>query len=244
MNEKTEPFVSVIIATYNRYKYLLNAIQSVKTQKYSNIEIIVVNDNSTEKEYYTHDWENEKVTMIHLNRNSNDLFGFPCAGYVRNQGIAVAKGKYIAFIDDDDIWFDNKISLQITSMISSGCKMSSTDGLIGHGVYDKTKKYKMFNKENYFDTIQKKYRNNGSNMMDNGYPKFWTYEFLKIHNCMICSSVIVEKEVLSKIGNFKEVPNGQEDYSCWLECLKNTSSVYVEDKCFYYDYLHGNGRNY
>ena len=51
--------VSVIIPTYNRFKYLLNAIKSVKQQTYSNIEIIVVNDCSTQEDYYTFDFKKE-----------------------------------------------------------------------------------------------------------------------------------------------------------------------------------------
>ena len=48
--------VSVIIPTFNRFKFLLNAVQSIKLQTYNNIEIIVVNDCSSEKEYYEYNW--------------------------------------------------------------------------------------------------------------------------------------------------------------------------------------------
>jgi GT2 family glycosyltransferase len=76
--------VSVIIPTYNRFEYLQNAIASVKNQTYKNIEIIVVNDNSSQPDYYTQKLEG--VTMIHLDQNSRVKKGYPCAGYVRNQG--------------------------------------------------------------------------------------------------------------------------------------------------------------
>ena len=49
--------VSVIIPTFNRFKYLLNTIKSVREQTYKNLEIIVVNDCSTQKEYYEYNWE-------------------------------------------------------------------------------------------------------------------------------------------------------------------------------------------
>ena len=55
--------VSVVIPTYNRFKYLLNTIQSVKEQTYKNIEIIVVNDCSTEQEYYNYDWEKNNIII-------------------------------------------------------------------------------------------------------------------------------------------------------------------------------------
>ena len=132
--------VSVIIPTYNRFKYLLNTIKFVKEQSYPNIEIIVVNDKTIQKEYYDYDWESNNIKMIHLEKNSKEIFGYPCAGYVRNKGVVLSSGKYIAFCDDDDIWFPNKIEIQLKAMQETGCKMSSTDGLIGNGIFNPTKK--------------------------------------------------------------------------------------------------------
>ena len=235
--------VSVVIPTFNRFNYLLNTIKSVEEQTYSNIEIIVVNDKSTQNEYYEYDWDINNIKIIHLENNSKDIFGYGCAGYVRNNGIKVASGKYIAFCDDDDIWFPNKIKLQIDAMKETNSKMSSTDGLIGNGIYDSTKTYQKYNAEYHYNVLQNIYKNKGSNMLDNGFPYIWTLEFLKIHNCMICSSVVLEKTILDKINNMKCINRG-EDYDCWLSSLQYTSSVYINDICFYYDLGHGDGQNY
>jgi glycosyltransferase involved in cell wall biosynthesis len=236
--------VSVIIPTYNRFKYLLNTIKSVKEQTYHNIEIIVVNDKSIEKEYYDYDWDSNNIKIIHLEKNTKDKFGYACAGFVRNKGIELSSGKYIAFCDDDDIWFPNKIETQLKAMRETGCKMSSTDGLIGYGIFNPTKSYKKYNAEHYYGTLQKIYKNKGSNLLDNGFPIIWNLNFLKIHNCIICSSVVIEKTILDKINNMECVKNGQEDYNCWLAALQHTYSVYVKDICFYYDNGHGDGQNY
>ena len=142
--------VSVIIPTYNRFKYLLNTIKSVNEQTYSNIEIIVINDKSTQMEYYNYDWASSNVKIIHLGQNSKDIFGYACSGFVRNKGIEISSGKYIAFCDDDDIWFPNKIEIQIKAMQETCCKMSSTDGLIGNGMFNPTKSYKKFKKRKSF----------------------------------------------------------------------------------------------
>lgn len=235
--------VSVVIPTYNRFKYLLNTINSVKQQTYSNIEIIVVNDKSTQNEYYEYDWEKNDVKIIHLEKNSKYIFGYGCAAFVRNKGIELARGKYIAFCDDDDIWFPTKIELQINAMKETGSKMSSTDGLIGNGVYDSTNKYQKYNAEHFYSELQRIYRNKGSDILDNGFPRIWTLEFVKIHNCVICSSVLIEKTILDKINNMKCI-NRSEDYDCWLRALCHTSSVYINDVCFYYDLGHGDGQNY
>tara|TARA_B100001175_G_scaffold235425_2_gene201808 strand:- start:3127 stop:3846 length:720 start_codon:yes stop_codon:yes gene_type:complete len=236
--------VSVIIPTFNRFKYLLNTIESVKKQTYNNLEIIVVNDRSTQKEYYDYDWNADNIIIIHLEQNSKQKFGFSCpGGYQRNFGIEKSTGKYIAFCDDDDIWFPKKLELQINAMKKSGCKMSSTDGLIGNGVYDINKNYKKYNAEHWYTILQNIYRRKNSDLLKNGFPKIWSLEFLKIHNCIICSSVVIDKEIVNKVGKFI-IARTSEDYEYWLRALEHTNSVYVDDVCFYYDGRHGNGQNY
>ena len=235
--------VSVIIPTFNRFKYLLNTIESVKKQTYTNVEIIVINDNSTQKEYYDYDWKGNNIIILHLDENTKQKFGYPCVGYVRNKGIERSSGKYIAFCDDDDIWFPNKLELQINAMKKSGCKMSSTDGLIGKGIYDKTKKYKKYNAEHYYKRLQHIYRKKKSNLLEKGFPEIWTLDFLKIHNCIINSSVIIDKNIFVKDGMVPYFKRGQ-DYKCWLNVLKHTNSIYITDICFYYDIGHGYGSNH
>lgn len=233
--------VSAIIPTYNRFSYLLNTIESIKNQSYPNIEIIVVNDSSTQREYYEHDWEKEGVKFINLKENSKKIFGFACAAFVRNTGIEASSGEFIAFCDDDDIWFPKKIELQLRAMEETGCKMSSTEGYIGRGIFNKVRKYKKYNSQYYFKVLNRIYKNK---LYKYGFPKIWNLDFLKIHNCMVCSSVIVKKELLQKINNFNNVKPPGEDYDCWLRLLEHTDSVYVEEPCFYYDFNHGAGNNY
>lgn len=258
--------VSVVIPTFNRFNYLMNTIRSVKHQTYKNLEIVVINDCSTQKEYYNYDWEGNGINVTHLKENSRKIFSDAGCGYVRNKGVEKCNGKYIAFCDDDDIWFPEKIKLQLEAMKKTECKMSSTDGLFGYGVYNKNLKYKKYNGEHYFQTLYKIYENYSSNttrktlkkvplikkfvksesnnMLANGFPDIWTFEFLNVHNCMIMSSIVIEKSILTKINNFKNIRNGTEDYDCWLRALKHTNSVYVKEICFYYDGGHGDGQEW
>ena len=108
--------ISVIIPTYNRFDYLLNLISTVKNQTYKDYEIIVINDCSTQNDYYTYNWEENNIKIIHMKENSKQKFGYGCVGYIRNEAVKFAKGEYIAFCDDDDIWFPNKLELQIDAL--------------------------------------------------------------------------------------------------------------------------------
>ena len=216
--------ISVIIPTYNNFASLLNTINSIKKQTYINIEIIVVNNCSTEKEYYNYDWS--KNDIIHLKEvltNKGDFY---------NLGIDVSTGKYIAFCKDTDIWFPKKLELQQNEMIKTNCKMSSTDGLIGNGVYDSNKIYKKYNAEYYYEKLKNIYKKKGSPHLDKGFPKIWNLDFLKIHNCIINSSVIIHRDIINKTGKF--VSSKGEEYNYWLRVLEHTNNVYLHDICFYY----------
>lgn len=235
--------VSVIIPSFNRFVFLLNALESVKNQTYTNIEIIVINDNSDDENYYSYNWKDNNVKIIHLEKNSKKIFGYGCVGYVRNIGLKQSNGKWIAFCDDDDIWFPEKIEIQIKAMKENNCKMSSTDALWGKGIYDSNKTYKKFNKEKFFKTLQNIYLKNNSNLLLNGFPKIWNNDFIKIHNCIICSSVIIDKEILNKINGMTHKRRGQ-DYQCWKKAIKYTDSIYIDKPLIYYDDKHGNGKNH
>jgi glycosyltransferase involved in cell wall biosynthesis len=235
--------ISIIIPTYNRFKFLLNTLKSVKQQSYKNIEIIVINDGSSEKEYYEYNWEENGIIIINLETNSKEKFGYGCVGYVRNEGIKKSSGKYIAFCDDDDIWLPDKLEKQIVALKESDCKMCCTDGYIGTGEYDEKKKYKKYNAEHCYKAIKNKYVQKNSDLLNNGFPKIWNLEFLKIHNCVINSSVLIEKSILDIINGVPLKRRGQ-DYLCWLNALKYTNIIYLDDLYFYIDRKHGNGSNH
>jgi len=96
------PLISVIIPTYNRYKFLLEAINSVETQTYPEIEIIVVDDGSTDETSSLSKKENIKY-IFRENKG-------PAAA--RNTGARAAKGDWLAFLDSDDLWKHKKLAKQ------------------------------------------------------------------------------------------------------------------------------------
>lgn len=234
-----EPLVSVIIPSYNRFEYLLNAVNSVKNQTYKNYEIIVVNDESSQKEYY----ENaiEDINLINIKKKDYPDWG-GSRQPLRNIGAEIAKGKYLAFLDDDDMWMDNKLEVQINEMLKNNYLFSSTEGYYGEGVFDKNTNYELYNNEKFYKILKKKYRRSG--FLNQGkFPKVWNFDFISIHNSIILSSVIVEKELFKRLGGFRGLPV-RADHDCWLGLLKLTDLLYVDVPLFYYDGFHGKGKNY
>lgn len=117
MNHK-EPLVSVIIPIYNREKTLKRAINSAISQTYSNIEIILVDDGSIDNSVkIAKTYGSNNITIIELKRNQG-------ASAARNTGIMAAKGEYVAFLDSDDEWLNNKLEKQIKYMLSNGFEAS------------------------------------------------------------------------------------------------------------------------
>jgi len=238
--------VSVIIPSYNRFHYLMNAIKSVENQTYKNIEIIVVNDGSTQKEYYEpKNFQN--VQIINIDRKNTINWGGSRPA-VRNFGIDSSNGEFIAFLDDDDYWFPKKIERQLQEMNKNNVSFSCTEGYFGSGEFNNSKNYKKFNSEHHFKKIKKKYTKT-KYLKFKKFPKIWTYDFLKHHNCVVLSSVVVRSDIIKQLGGFRGLYRTNQfihtsDHDCWLGLLQFTDLVYVDEPMFYYDSGHGAGKNY
>lgn len=102
------PLVSVIIPTYNREKYVVEAIESVLVQTYKNLEIIVVDDGSTDGTEKILEPYRDRVVYIYQENQG------PSAA--RNTGIRRANGQFIAFLDSDDLWLPEKLEVQVAYM--------------------------------------------------------------------------------------------------------------------------------
>lgn len=97
--------ISVIVPVYNAARYVREAIDSIVAQTYDQVEIIAVNDGSTDQSLHVLSEFAEKITIIDsVNK------GIASA---RNLGIAATKGHYLAFLDADDTWEANKLRLQL-----------------------------------------------------------------------------------------------------------------------------------
>ncbi len=100
------PRISVIIPVFNREKYIEECIESVLAQTYSNIEIICVDDGSTDRSVELLKQFGDKITLITHAQNHGSW-------YVRNTGVVASQGKFLAFLDSDDLWEKDKIEKQV-----------------------------------------------------------------------------------------------------------------------------------
>lgn len=109
---KQIPLVSCIIPSYKRNDMITRAIDSVLAQTYSNIEVLIVDDNENNSEYSIR----LKEIIDSYNKPNVRLLTQPChinGAVARNFGVKHASGEYIAFLDDDDEWLPSKIEKQI-----------------------------------------------------------------------------------------------------------------------------------
>lgn len=192
---KQEPLVSVITPLYNSEKFIEETIKSVLDQTYTNWEMIIIDDCSEDRSVEIVEKYQQKENRIKLLKNKENLG----VAESRNEGIKYAKGKYIAFLDSDDLWKKDKLKKQIFFMEENKYNFSYTK----------------------FEKIDEKGRRL------NIYSKVLTriqYKDLLYENIIGCLTVIYNKK---KLGNLfmKKMLVG-EDYTLWLDILKKEKYSY------------------
>lgn len=109
---KKFPLVTVVIPTYNRCNQITEALQSVLDQTYRNLQILIVDDGSEDNtESIVKKITDNRIEYIRIKHSG--------AAFARNVGVNRAKGEYIAFLDSDDVFLQDKIGLQLQSMLKS-----------------------------------------------------------------------------------------------------------------------------
>ncbi len=246
----SKPLVSIVIPTFNRYENLLLAIESIENQSFQDYEIIIINDASTDERYNNLNKIN-KTKIINLEKNSVRENGY-FSDSIRNHGIDAANGKYIAFLDDDDYWMPNKLELQIGKLETGEFNLTCSDAFANNGMYDVGLTNKRFNQEIVFKEISDIYKK--SKLKKNfvkrmnykfEFPDIWDLKFIKVHNCIITSSVVVDKNLIVQIGKFRDIQTKKlySDWDCWLGLLTHTDCYYFSEPLIYYDLNDGMNKN-
>lgn len=187
--------VSIIIPSYNRSSLILETIHSVLNQSYKDIEVIVVDNGSTDDSVQVIQnefGENDFVRLIALDSNS----GGPARP--RNVGIDASKGEYVAFLDSDDLWEHNKLNIQMSVMTKYKVDFVSTDALS----FSDSGEIDNFNK--YVDVSDVEL-------------EFVDFRSLLFNNNISCSSVVLRRDILiGRRFNCTKKYISIEDHDLWL----------------------------
>ncbi len=183
-----KPLVSVIIPTHNVENYIGNTILSVKDQTFDDWEAIIIDDASTDETIKAVrkaiDGDPRfKVLIFDQNRG---------VALARNKGIEEAKGRFIAFLDGDDVWHKKKLEKHINFMLETKAFFSFTS-------------YNIIENSTIVKTIHA--------------PKVLTYKMELLYNRIGTSTVIYDTEKIGKV--FMPSLRKRQDYATWLYILKN-----------------------
>ncbi|MEG4200422.1 DUF1796 family putative cysteine peptidase [Microcoleus sp. Pol12A5] len=189
-NVVNKPLVSIIIPTKNRAEMLEIAVQSILEQTYENIEIIVINDHGVDVQklleglnyrgnifYVKHDYPKERSAT-------------------RNAGIGIAKGKYIGYLDDDDLYYPNHIQTLVEFLEKSEYKVAYTDAA----------KAEQEKQDGRYVTINRSVP----------YSYDFDPDLLMVNNYIPILCVMHERACLEQTGVFDETLDTHEDWDLWI----------------------------
>ncbi len=198
--------ISIIVPMYNAEKFIGKTIESVLAQTYQNWEMLIMNDVSTDNSLAIvslYAKKNERIKIVNTEKNVGVVKG-------RNFLIDLASGKYIAFLDADDYWHNEKLEKQIKFMKEKNASISCTE-------YTRVKE----NEEKINDVIIK---------------EEISYNDMLKNNYLGCLTVIYDAKKIGK-RYFKELEKN-EDYVLWLEIVKDVNTIYgLKENLAYYRVL-------
>ena len=193
---ENQPLVSVIMPCYNMEKYIAATIESVQRQTYPHWELLIVDDTSTDRTadiVRSHQIQDDRIHFVVKPKHSG-------IADTRNQCISMAKGRFLAFLDADDIWHPEKLETQLGFMMEKhvGFTYSTYDWIDENG--------QTLNK--FINTV--------------GNLDYETY----LRNTIIgCSTVMIDRDIVGDVV----VPNFRtsEDTATWLDILKKGHLAYA-----------------
>ena len=202
-----DPTISVIVPCYNRINLVKEAIQSVFSQAYGRHEIIVVDDNSTEDLEGALTPFRERITYIKKPQNEG-------VSAARNDGLRLATGEYVSFLDSDDIWLPHKSQVQLQALLSRPNCAMAVSGC------------------EYIDIDNNK-------ILRPTFPEAEiTYADLCIYTAIpgSASNVLIRRSVFRDIGGFDPILHNAEDRDLWMRiaekyricsCMEITAQIRI-----------------
>lgn len=209
--------ISIILPTYNREKFISNTIKSCLQQTYNPIEIIVIDDCSTDNtKEVIKDFKDIRIKYIKLLTHKG-------ASYSRNIGIKKAKGSYITFIDSDDVFLPEKLKIQFQNLIKINsdldfCKIKRIEGVQKQDVVPNSRQIKVIKNGNIYNEL-----------LSNG-------------NFISTQAILVKKKYIKKYLFDENIPRLQ-DYELLLRMLPSIK-VSFTNQILVNSYLQNNSISY
>lgn len=211
--------VSVVIPSYHRtINTLSRAVESVQRQEYPIWEIIVVDDNRDDLAL-----SNAIKAFCFDHQLKYILSGGIGGAGARNYGINAASGKYIAFLDDDDEWLPDKLTVQMALFTSPGIGLVYSRGYTVTIKTDGTVSQEFYSTDRYYKTTV-------------------SYRDLLIKNYIgTTTQIVVRRDILQKLGGFDESLPSRQDYDLCLRVAREYCCVGA-DRYLFIHYLHNEGQ--
>ncbi|NOQ74480.1 MAG: glycosyltransferase [Crocinitomix sp.] len=212
------PLVSIVVPVYNAGEFLAETITSVLKQSYTNWNLHLVDDGSTDNsaEIIAEFQKNDDRIHYHYKENGGQASA-------RNYGIHESKGTYIAFLDADDLWLKHKLTEQIKEL-----ETYNPDFLYGLGYYYYPEK----------DPQLESYDWLSGKMTGNAFFK------ALYHSCAVnTNTVLVKKSFFQSVGYFdeSELLRGTEDWDLWMRIAKKADTIYGSPTRNVYYRIHADG---
>jgi teichuronic acid biosynthesis glycosyltransferase TuaG len=202
------PLVTVVVPTYNRAGLIGETIQSILNQQYGNLELIVVCDGCTdETESVVRSFDDPRIQLV-----MQEHSGGPARP--RNTGVTRARGEYVAFCDDDDLWMPEKLRRQMTVMEADPDAALCFAGGVTFG--EGTSAFP-------------------NRRLKHG-PQRGHFRALLYGNFIANSTVLVRRDILTEVGPFNvdRALHGTEDYEMWLRIAHSHKLVGIDEPLIRY----------
>jgi glycosyltransferase involved in cell wall biosynthesis len=197
--KSAKPLVSVIVPVYNCENYIAETLDSLFAQSYESLEIIVVNDGSSDSTIDILQKLSNSNKIILINQKNRGVAS------ARNAGIFMSKGEYVAFIDSDDYWFKEKTSIQVDYLIQH----SDVGAVYAEWHQWRTDQCGVFPSGLSLEpkSINREVDKSLSGQL---------YNQLLLDCVIHTSSIMIRRSVLNAVGGFDESLSIGEDYDLWL----------------------------
>lgn len=208
------PLVSVLIPLYNTDKYLVECLDSIINQTYKNLEVIIVNDGSTDNSLPIANEYADRYEWINVYSQKNSG-----AASARNKAFSLSAGNYIQYFDSDDIMHPEKISFQIEALkqygydpcISAISQWARFYGTIDNAVFKELKTYK-----DYDDTL------------------IYLIECWENFQCMVGTAWLIHRKLHEKIGGWDSLLSVHDDYLFFAKVAYFSNKIIYADQSIVY----------